>query len=94
MLLSLSLAKSRAMNPRLRTRIVTALRSLPERVNESLQLKDKIKEIAPKIASKENALYLLSKLENCLTFSMSGSGPTCFAPVSYTHLTLPTRLPV
>jgi len=29
--------------------------------------------------SVKHALYLLSKLENCLTFSMSGSGPTCFA---------------
>jgi len=30
-------------------------------------------------ASVKQALYLLSKLENCMTFSMSGSGPTCFA---------------
>jgi len=29
--------------------------------------------------SVKQALYLLSKLENCLAFSMSGSGPTCFA---------------
>jgi len=29
--------------------------------------------------SVRQALCLLSKLENCLTFSMSGSGPTCFA---------------
>ena len=29
--------------------------------------------------SVNQALYLLSNLENCLTFSMSGSGPTCFA---------------
>ena len=29
--------------------------------------------------SVKQALYLLSNLENCLTFSMSGSGPTCFA---------------
>jgi len=29
--------------------------------------------------SVKQALCLLSKLENCLTFSMSGSGPTCFA---------------
>jgi len=29
--------------------------------------------------SVKEALYLLSKLENCLTFSMSGSGPSCFA---------------
>ncbi len=29
--------------------------------------------------SVKQALYLLSNLENCLTYSMSGSGPTCFA---------------
>jgi len=29
--------------------------------------------------SVKQALYLLSKLKNVLTFSMSGSGPTCFA---------------
>ena len=29
--------------------------------------------------SVNQALYLLSSLNNCLTFSMSGSGPTCFA---------------
>ncbi len=29
--------------------------------------------------SVKEALYLLSNLQNCLSFSMSGSGPTCFA---------------
>ncbi|KGF98554.1 4-diphosphocytidyl-2-C-methyl-D-erythritol kinase [Prochlorococcus marinus str. MIT 9302] len=29
--------------------------------------------------SVKQSLYLLSKLKNCLTSSMSGSGPTCFA---------------
>ena len=29
--------------------------------------------------SVNQALYLLSKLSNCITFAMSGSGPTCFA---------------
>ena len=29
--------------------------------------------------SVKNSLYLLSNLQNCLSFSMSGSGPTCFA---------------
>jgi len=29
--------------------------------------------------SVKQALYLLSKLKDCLTYSMSGSGPTCFA---------------
>jgi len=36
------------------------------------------------VVEKENdsvkqALYLLSTLKNCMTYSMSGSGPTCFA---------------
>ena len=81
MLLSLSLAKSRAMNPRLRTRIVTALRSLPERVNESLQLKDKIKEIAPKIASKENALFL----GRGIFFPIAQEGALKMKEISYIH---------
>ncbi|CAE19391.1 Putative 4-diphosphocytidyl-2C-methyl-D-erythritol kinase (CMK) [Prochlorococcus marinus subsp. pastoris str. CCMP1986] len=29
--------------------------------------------------SVKKALYLLSNLQNCLSYSMSGSGPTCFA---------------
>ena len=29
--------------------------------------------------SVKKSLDLLSKLQNCLSFSMSGSGPTCFA---------------
>ena len=44
----------------------------------------KIKNDLQLIVAKENdsvkqALYLLSNLKNCLSFSMSGSGPTCFA---------------
>ena len=44
----------------------------------------KIKNDLQVIVEKENdsvkqALNLLSNLKNCLTFSMSGSGPTCFA---------------
>ena len=35
--------------------------------------------------SVKQALDLLSKLENCLTFSMSGSGPTCFALFKDVH---------
>ena len=44
MLLALSLAKSRDLNPLLRTRVVTALRTLPEVINETLALKDQILE--------------------------------------------------
>ena len=44
----------------------------------------KIKNDLQVIVEKENdsvkqALYLLSNLKNCFTYSMSGSGPTCFA---------------
>ncbi len=43
----------------------------------------KIKNDLQVIVERENnsvkkALYLLSNLQNCLSFSMSGSGPTCF----------------
>ena len=39
MLLALSLAKARNLNPKLRTRVVSALRALPEIISESLNLK-------------------------------------------------------
>ena len=44
----------------------------------------KLKNDLQVIVEKENdsvkkALYLLSNLQNCFSFSMSGSGPTCFA---------------
>ena len=44
----------------------------------------KVKNDLQVIVEKENdsvrqALHLLSNLENCFSFSMSGSGPTCFA---------------
>ena len=38
--------------------MVTALRTLPEIINETLELKDQILELAPAIASKDNALFL------------------------------------
>ena len=47
MLLALSLAKSRGKNPKLRTRVITAMRSLADTVEETLKLKDAILEIAP-----------------------------------------------
>ena len=58
MLLALSLAKSRDKNPNLRTRVITAMRSLPDTIDETLKLKDTILEIAPEIANKDNALFL------------------------------------
>ena len=48
--------------------------------NEHLTIKNDLQLVVEnEYDSVKQALYLLSKLENCLTFSMSGSGPTCFA---------------
>ena len=48
--------------------------------NDSVKLKNDLQLIVEKENDSVNqALCLLSKLKNCLTFSMSGSGPTCFA---------------
>ena len=58
MLLTLSLAKARNLNPKLRQRVVTALRALPEIITQTLELKDSIIEMAPAIANKDNALFL------------------------------------
>ena len=58
MLLALSLAKSRNLNPKLRGRVVQALRLLPETIAEALNSKDMMIEIAPDIANKDNALFL------------------------------------
>ncbi len=58
MLLALSLAKSRDLNPLLRARVIAGLRLLPETISEALLLKDQVADIAPSIASKDNALFL------------------------------------
>ena len=52
--------------------------------NKFLGQRIKVKNDLQVIVEKENdsvkkALYLLSNLQNCFSFSMSGSGPTCFA---------------
>jgi len=48
--------------------------------NQHLTIKNDLQSVVEnENDSVKQALYLLSKLENCLTFSMSGSGPTCFA---------------
>ena len=48
--------------------------------NQSINIKNDLQLIVEKEnESVKNALYLLSNLKNCLTSSMSGSGPTCFA---------------
>ena len=81
MLLSLSLAKSRKRNPKLRKRLVTAIRSLPDIVHETLKLKDTILEIAPEIASKDNALFL----GRGIFYPIAQEGALKLKEISYIH---------
>ena len=81
MLLALSLAKSRNRNPKLRKRIITALRSLPDTVQETLKLKDEILEIAPEIASKDNALFL----GRGIFYPIAKEGALKLKEISYIH---------
>ena len=81
MLLALSLAKSRGKNPKLRTRVITALRSLPETVEETLKLKDTILEIAPEIANKDNALFL----GRGIFYPIAKEGALKLKEISYIH---------
>ena len=46
--------------------------------NDSIKIKNDLQLVVDN-DSVIQALYLLSNLKDCLTFSMSGSGPTCFA---------------
>ena len=48
--------------------------------NKSIKVKNDLQLIVEnENDSVKQALYLLSNLKNCLTYAMSGSGPTCFA---------------
>ena len=81
MLLALSLAKSRDVNPKLRTRVITAMRSLADTVEETLKLKDEILEIAPEIASKDNALFL----GRGIFYPIAKEGALKLKEISYIH---------
>ena len=81
MLLVLSLAKSRNLNPKLRTRVITALRTLPEVINETLALKEKILDLAPAIASKDNALFL----GRGIFYPIAKEGALKLKEISYIH---------
>ncbi len=81
MLLALSLAKSRDRNPKLRARVVAALRSLPETLLESLKLRDTIVEIAPDIATKDNALFL----GRGIFYPIAKEGALKLKEISYIH---------
>ncbi len=81
MLLALSLAKSRGRNPKLRARVVAALRALPEILLESLKLRDTIVEIAPDIATKDNALFL----GRGIFYPIAKEGALKLKEISYIH---------
>ena len=81
MLLAMSIAKAKNINPRLRTRIVTALRALPEIVEQSLKLKKEIQEIAPKISEKDNALFL----GRGMFYPIAKEGALKLKEISYIH---------
>ena len=81
MLLALSLAKSRNLNPKLRGRIVQALRLLPETIAEVLNSKDQMVEIAPDIANKDNALFL----GRGIFYPIAKEGALKLKEISYIH---------
>ena len=81
MLLALSLAKSRGLNPKLRGRIVQALRLLPETIAEALNLKEQMVEIAPNIANKDHALFL----GRGIFYPIAKEGALKLKEISYIH---------
>ena len=81
MLLTLSLAKSRTLNPLLRRRIVKALRLLPETIAEALLSKEQMIEIAPDIANKDNALFL----GRGIFYPIAKEGALKLKEISYIH---------
>jgi glucosamine--fructose-6-phosphate aminotransferase (isomerizing) len=81
MLLALSLAKSRGLNPKLRGRIVQALRLLPETIAEALNSKEQMVEIAPSIANKDNALFL----GRGIFYPIAKEGALKLKEISYIH---------
>ena len=81
MLLTLSLAKAAGKNPRLRARIIKALRLLPEKISEALELKNNIMDFAPEIANKDNALFL----GRGIFYPIAKEGALKLKEISYIH---------
>ena len=81
MLHALSLAKSRGLNPKLRGRIVQALRILPETIAEALNSKEQMIEMAPNIANKDNALFL----GRGIFYPIAKEGALKLKEISYIH---------
>ena len=81
MLLTLSLAKASGTNPRLRARVIQALRQMPEIVEKSLELKDDIVDIASEIAQQDNALFL----GRGMFYPIAKEGALKLKEISYIH---------
>mgnify|MGYP001189630441 FL=1 len=81
MLLTLSLAKASGTNPRLRARVIQALRQMPEIVKKSLELKDDIVNIASEIAQQDNALFL----GRGMFYPIAKEGALKLKEISYIH---------
>ena len=81
MLLTLSLAKASGTNPRLRARLIQALRQMPEIVKRSLELKDDIVDIASEIAQQDNALFL----GRGMFYPIAKEGALKLKEISYIH---------
>ena len=81
MLLTLSLAKAFGTNPKLRARVIQALRQMPEIVEKSLELKDDIVNIASEIAQQDNALFL----GRGMFYPIAKEGALKLKEISYIH---------
>jgi len=81
MLLTLSLTKAFGINPRLRARVIQALRQMPEIVEKSLELKDDIVDIASEIAQQDNALFL----GRGMFYPIAKEGALKLKEISYIH---------
>ena len=81
MLLTLSLAKASGTNPKLRARIIQALRQMPDIVEKSLELKEDIIEIASEIAQQDNALFL----GRGMFYPIAKEGALKLKEISYIH---------
>ncbi len=81
MLLTLSLAKASGTNPRLRARVIKALRQMPDIVEKSLELKNDIVSIASQIAQQDNALFL----GRGMFYPIAKEGALKLKEISYIH---------
>ena len=81
MILTLSLAKATSTNPKLRSRVIQAMRSLPDIIMKTLELKDEIIDIAPEIAQQDNALFL----GRGMFYPIAMEGALKLKEISYIH---------